>query len=176
MDFARVLGEVAGFLEREQARFGLAGAVALQAYGIARATTDLDLIVEERVQPSLLVFIDSLGYERLQVSEGFSLHLHPDNAWGRVDFIYLDSGTADRVFAEAIKTRFGGVEAMVASPEHLAAMKAQAIKSNPSRLHKDLADVQALLQVPGVDVARMRGYFEKRGLAREFDDLLGRRR
>src|ERR1041384_6709318 len=163
MDFARVLSQVAVFLDSEKARFGLAGAVALNAYGIARATTDLDLVIEDKVKARLLDFMDSLGYERLQVSDGFSVHLHKDTALGRLDFLYLDSHTADVLFTAAVRTRFAGVEILVVSPEHLAAMKAQAIQSNPSRLHKDLADVQALLQVPGVDVGKMRGYFEKRG-------------
>ena len=52
VDFARVLTEVGRFLDRERARFGLAGAVALNAHGLARATTDLDLVVEEKVQPA----------------------------------------------------------------------------------------------------------------------------
>jgi hypothetical protein len=174
MDFARVLAELSRFLQAQRVRFGVAGAVALQAHGISRATTDLDLVVEESAKPALLQFIDSLGYERLLVSEGFSNHLHPDPEWGRVDLIYLDSHTAGILFASAVKTRFGNLEILAPSPEHLAAMKAQAIKNNPARLLKDLADVQSLLRVPGIDRAKVRRYFERHGLAAKFDELVGR--
>ncbi|MFL5395731.1 MAG: hypothetical protein ACJ79G_23100, partial [Myxococcales bacterium] len=100
MDFARVLADIARFLDAQHARYGLAGAFALQAHGLQRATSDLDLIVEARAQPALLAHLDSLGYERLHVSEGYSNHLHPDPAWGRIDFIYLDDRTSDLIFAE----------------------------------------------------------------------------
>src|SRR5213082_2596398 len=95
LDFAKVLAEIARFLEAEHARFGLAGAFALQAHGLQRATSDLDLVVEARAQPALLTFLDSLGYEPLHVSEGYSNHLHRDPVWGRIDFIYLDDRTAE---------------------------------------------------------------------------------
>ncbi|MFL5416881.1 MAG: nucleotidyl transferase AbiEii/AbiGii toxin family protein, partial [Myxococcales bacterium] len=39
----------------------------------------------------------------------------------------------------------------VPRPEYLAAMKAQAIKEAPSRTARDLADVAALLRLPGID-------------------------
>ena len=55
--------------------------------------------------------------------------------------------------------------------EHLAAMKVQAIKNDPSRTFKELADLQFLLGLPGVDEAEMRGYFEKHGLLGRFDEL-----
>ena len=80
MDFALVLTEVARFLAGEGARFGLAGAVALNAHGLARATTDLDLVVEAKAQPALLRFLAARGYQQLQASAGFSNHLHPDPA------------------------------------------------------------------------------------------------
>ena len=172
MDFARVLTAVAQFLEREGARFGLAGAVALHAHGLARATTDLDLVVEEEAQPALLRFLAALGYEQLHLSGGFSNHLHPDPAWGRLDFIYLDPRTADLLFARAVRSRpLGDLEVLVPSPEHLVAMKVQAMRNDPSRRFQDLADVQFLLGLPGVDEAEIRRYFEQHDLLGSFDEL-----
>jgi hypothetical protein len=172
LEFANVLAEVARFLDEEHARFGLAGAVALNAYGLARATTDLDLVVEEKAQPALLRFLASLGYEQLQVSAGFSSHLHPDPAWGRLDFIYLDDHTADVLFARATRARpLGNLEVLVPSPAHLAAMKVQAMHNDPSRRFQDLADVQFLLGLPGVDEEEIRGYFERQGMLDSFNEL-----
>ena len=170
MEFARVLQEIARALKGY--RFGLAGAMALYAYGISRATADLDLVVEDAARGPLLALLDSLGYERLYVSEGFSNHLHREPAFGRVDFIYVDAHTADLLFSRAKPVRiFGDVEVLLPRPEHLAAMKAQAIRNDPSRTLQDLADVQKLLALPGVDREEVRGYFAKQGLEKKFDEI-----
>ena len=50
MDFAKVVDAIAGFLEREKARFALAGAFALHAYGMSRAMSDVDFVTESGVQ------------------------------------------------------------------------------------------------------------------------------
>jgi hypothetical protein len=44
---------------------------------------------------------------------------------------------------------FPGTTLLVPRPEHLAAMKVQAMKNDPSRTFQDLADIQALLSLPG---------------------------
>lgn len=172
MDFAQVLADIARFLSGEGVRFGLAGAFALQAHGLARATSDLDFVVEAAAQPALLRYLDSLGYERLHVSEGFSNHLHAEPSRGRLDFIYVDDHTADLLFGGGTRVViFPGLEVPVPRPEHLAAMKVQAMKSDPSRTFKDLADIQFLLGLPGIDAAEIRGYFEKQGLLERFNEL-----
>jgi len=172
VDFPRVLGEVARFLDAQGARWGIAGAVALQAYGLTRATTDLDFVVDQTIKAELARFLESLGYETLRITEGFSNHVHREEVWGRVDFIYLDATTSQKLFARAEKrTIFPGFDAAVPRPEHLAAMKVQAMKNDPGRLFKEMADVQLLLQLPGVDVQEISGYFEKQGLKDYFDAI-----
>ncbi|MGI5863517.1 MAG: hypothetical protein ACOX6T_15885 [Myxococcales bacterium] len=173
MNFARVLQQIARFLDERGYRFGLAGAFALHGYGISRATADLDLIVEARAQPELLAFLDSLGYERLHVSEGYSNHLHPLETLGRLDFIYVDEQTAERVFGSAHRVSvFPGLEVPLPSPEHLAAMKILAMKNDPSRVFQEMADIQALLRLPGVDRDKVRAQFERHGLLERFDEIV----
>jgi len=172
VDFAKVLAEVARFLDGEGARFALAGAFALRAHGLGRLTSDLDLVVEAKVQPALLGFLASRGYEQLHASEGYSNHLHTDASWGRLDFIYVDDHTAGRLFGSAAHTGlFSGIDVLVPRAEHIAAMKVHAIKSNPGRTFKELADIQFLLGLPGVDEKEIRGYFEKAGLSGRFDEI-----
>jgi hypothetical protein len=60
----------------------------------------------------------------------------------------------------------------VASPEHLIAMKVQAVAGSPTRVFRDGADLQFLLAVPGIDDNRVREFFESAGLL----ELLGRLR
>jgi hypothetical protein len=167
-----VLAEITRFLSAHGIRHGVAGAVAVHALGISRATQDLDLVVDEAGRAALLAHLSSLGYELLRASEGFSNHLHPDRRWGRLDFIYLDSHTADLLFGRAEpRDIYPGARALVPHPEHLIAMKVQAIKNDPARTFRDLADVKLLMVLPGVDRAEVRRYFDRHGLGREFEWL-----
>jgi hypothetical protein len=51
-------------------------------------------------------------------------------------------------------------------------MKVHAMKNDPLRTLRDLADVQHLLALPGVDRDRVRHYFEAAGLRDRYDELL----
>jgi len=59
----------------------------------------------------------------------------------------------------------------VASPEHLAMMKALAMKNFPHRALYEGEDVRTLLLVPGVDREAVRDYFERHGLLELFDAI-----
>ncbi len=172
MELARVVRRVADFLDAEGAPVALVGAHALQAYGVTRSTVDLDLLTERRVQARLVPFLESLGYETLHRSDGYSNHLHPDDEWGRVDIIYVDERTSRSLFARATDFVPDGVRPLkLPRPEHLVAMKVQAVKNDPSRMLKDLSDVRELLRVTDVDEAEVRAYFERAGLASRYDDV-----
>ena len=61
-------------------------------------------------------------YERLHASEGYSNHVHPDAAWGRLDFIYVEGKTADGLFGGAVRTTlFPQVDVLV--PADVAALR-----------------------------------------------------
>jgi hypothetical protein len=172
VDFAAVLSQLKRFFEQHQVRYALAGAFALHAHGITRATGDLDFVVEESGKESLRRFLGELGYDELYVSEGFSNHLHRDGALGRLDFIYVDPHTADRLFSAAQPMPvLPGLDAPVPRPEHLAAMKVLAMKNDPSRTFQDMADIQALLGLPNVDKQEIQGYFDRHGLGEKFAEL-----
>ena len=91
---------------------------------------------------------------------------------GRVDFVYVRGATRQRIFAAATeKEGPGGVPVLVPRPEHLAAMKVLAMKSDPQRRHQELADIARLLALPGVDRDEVRGYFERHELSEAWDEL-----
>jgi hypothetical protein len=163
---------VSRFLEDRGYRHALVGALALAAYGLPRTTLDLDVAVEARAQDDVVAFLESLGYETLHRSPGYSNHFHPEPSRGRIDFIYVDPSTAEALFSAARSFPGpAGRTILVPRPEHLAAMKALATKNDPSRALRDLADVRFLLGLPGVDREEIRGYFEKNGLMNLFDEL-----
>ncbi len=152
MDFARIIELVGGFLDRRDCRWAVCGGLGLGAYGLARTTLDADFVVESAVQEDLVAFLASSGFATLYRSQGFSNHLHPDPALGRVDCVYVRGKTAADLFA-ATREVDGppGRRVRVPKPEHLAAMKVAAMASDPSRTLQDLADIQFLLRLPGVD-------------------------
>lgn len=172
MNFATVLGVVAGFLDEHGYRYAVIGGIALAAYGLARTTVDVDLAVESAAQDDLIRFLESRGYETLNRSRGYSNHLHPDSERGSLDFVYVGGETADRLFAAFRRLQGpGGTEIPVPKPEHLAALKVLAMKNDPGRTFQEMADIRFLLTLSGVDRGEVRGYFERHGLKDRFDEL-----
>jgi hypothetical protein len=172
VDFGRVAEAVSECLAKEGHRALVAGALGLHAHGHSRLTFDLDLITVSEAQKPLLSLLESLGYETLHVSAGYSNHVHSAPAWGRLDLIYVDANTADELFKESrTTTRLGNVDFRVPKPEHLVALKVHAIKNDPRRTIQDLADIQFLLRIPGVDRAEVARHFEKAGLSEEYERL-----
>jgi hypothetical protein len=172
VDFGRAADAIAEFLDREGVPMAVAGALALHAYGISRATSDLDIVTDSRARGSLVAFLDSLGYRTLHASAGYSNHEHPDPAMGRVDVIYVAGETSRKLFSGTGATiRPGRRELAVPRAEHLAAMKVHAMKNDPGRVFREMADIRSLLSLPGIDREEIRGYFEKAGLAERYDEL-----
>ncbi|MGH9868551.1 MAG: hypothetical protein ACREAA_10365 [Candidatus Polarisedimenticolia bacterium] len=174
MDFVRVAAALSDFLRKERFPFAVAGAFALHAYGVSRATADLDFVTDAGARDPLVAFLVSLGYETLHVSQGFSNHVHQDPALGRVDIIYVEGDTSRRLFAEAatVLRLDSGLELPVPTPEHIIAMKVHAMKNDPRRTFQEMADIQRLLLLPGIDRAQVALAFERAGLRRKYDEIL----
>jgi hypothetical protein len=172
VNFAAALDRVEGILSEGRWRSAVAGGVALAAYGNPRLTLDLDVVTEAAAQLALVAALEAAGYSTLYRSSGFSNHLHADREWGRLDIIYVDAATADKLFAALREVPGpGGRTIRVPRPEHLIAMKVHAIGNAPDRALQDLADIAFLLALPGVDRAAVRGYFESAGLLSEWEDV-----
>jgi hypothetical protein len=172
LDFERAIREVGSFFEREGFNYAIIGAFALHAYGMTRATRDLDFVTEFPAQQKLVVFLEALGYETLHVSSGYSNHLHQDPAMGRLDFVYVSGDTSRQLLGSAQKILvLGDLSVPVPRAEHLAAMKVQAMKNDPERTFQEMADILFLMQLPGIDKMEIRGYFERQGLMERYDEI-----
>jgi hypothetical protein len=172
VDFVHELDVVCGFLAEGGFRVAVIGGVALTAYGHPRLTLDLDVVTEAAAQDTLVAFMESQGFVTLHRSPGYSNHRHPDPNRGRVDFMYVRGPTADKLF-ESAKELPGprGRAILVPKPEHLIAMKVQAIKDAPERTWQDLVDVAFLFRVDGVNRDEVREYFENAGLQERWHEL-----
>jgi hypothetical protein len=157
MDVPRLLGLVRPFFESRGEPYALAGGLALLAHGAPRATFDVDLLARAECRQPLVAFLEGRQFATLSVTPGFSSHQHEEPALGRLDVIYVSGATADAVFAGCSRRSIApGVEAPVPRAEHLVAMKAQAFARDRTR-YSDLADLQFLLALPGLDLQEARG-------------------
>jgi hypothetical protein len=172
VNFAASLDRVERILAAGSWRSAVAGGVALAAYGNPRLTLDLDIVAEATAQDVLIAALEADGYATLYRSSGFSNHQHPDPEWGRLDVIYVNAATADELFT-ALRPLPGpgGRQIRVPRPEHLIAMKVQAMKNAPERRWQDMADIAFLWTLPDVDRDQVQGYFEKAGMRAQFEDL-----
>lgn len=172
MNFSSTLTTVAGFLNEEEIRYALIGGLALAAYGHSRSTLDIDLVVEYDHQNAIVEFMESRGFETLHRSSGYSNHQHEDPVIGRVDFVYVQGETAEKLFDATREFQGpGALKIPVPKPEHLIAMKVLAMKNDPDRTFQELADIRILLASPGVDRREARSYFERHGLLERFHEL-----
>ena len=133
LDFEKTFRMVDAFFGLHGQPWALAGAAALSSYGLARATQDLDFVAGHDFQDPLIAHLESAGYETLYRSDGYSNHLNADAALGRLDFVYVAGDTSRRLFDECRAGVFAGHPVRVPRPEHLVAMKVQAIKNDPDR-------------------------------------------
>ncbi len=176
MNIKGVLENLLDFFDKEEIDFALIGAFALQAYGYVRATQDIDFVVRGEGQERVVRFLELLGYETLYRSKGFSNHVHQLASLGRIDFLYVEAETAGKLFSGTKPTLiFEGLSVPVVRPEHLIALKIFAMKNDPERSFREMADIQQLLSLVEIDVDEVKGYFEKYGQLEKFYELTGRR-
>jgi hypothetical protein len=172
MDAGKLLGVLRPILDTCAARWMLAGGFAMAAWGSARNTLDLDLIIGDEARTPVLKALAADSFEILFDSDGFTNLLHPDPTLGRLDILWIEGSTRERMFAAAIE-RSGpdGLPALVPSPEHLVAMKVKAIRNKPIRVFRDGEDLRLLLSRPEIDQNQAREIFERSGLLELYDRL-----
>jgi hypothetical protein len=174
VDFAGALQRLGNRLSAANVRWAVIGGLALAARGSGRLTHDLDIVTERNAQKDLVAFLESLGYETLYVSEGYSNHAHGDPGLGRIDVVYVDDDTADKLFDEAEQLEiFAGSKALVPRAEHLIAMKVLAARNDPTRRLQEMADIADLMRACEIAPEDVRQYFERNDLIDDWEKIRG---
>ena len=174
MKFKKIFQLLIDFFERERIDYALIGAFALKAYGYTRATQDVDFIARQKDQKKIIANLESLGFETLYSSTGYSNHLHPLSGMGRIDFVYVKGDTAESIFKEAVKILlFNNLTVPVVRPEHIVALKVFAMKNDPDRALREMADIKELLSLPEINLQEVQKYFKKYGQMERYYDIVG---
>lgn len=149
MDFKTVLSSLLKQFNDQNIRYGLMGGFALGLWGVARATVDLDFLVDKRDMSKVDAIMKALGYTVKFKSDNVTQYESPLAVFGEIDYLHAfrESGmamldrTVDReVFAGALKVR-------VLTPEDIIGLKMQAIKNNPLRKDADILDIKMLIEI-----------------------------
>jgi hypothetical protein len=151
------IAEIVALFARLRIPFALIGGLALATQGVVRATSDVDLLTDERFAEVLERELTGLGYVAIHRSEDVANY---QRGAQRLDFLWARRTTARRLLAAApaVVTPWGTLHAV--SAEGLIAFKLQAFVNDPSR-GRDLDDIRALLRARRghLDLDEVRGYF-----------------
>ncbi|MEW6102404.1 MAG: nucleotidyl transferase AbiEii/AbiGii toxin family protein [bacterium] len=160
------------FFEQENFDYAVIGAFGLYAYGYTRATKDIDFITRVEYQKMIVEYLEKIGFETLNRSEGFSNHLHPLGQV-RIDVVYVGGETANTIFQSTKKKLIlENLEIPVVSPEHLISLKLFAIQNDPPRKYKELADIKEIFHLTNFKKNALQRLFKKYGLERYYDEII----
>jgi hypothetical protein len=173
VDFKYVMGQLVDSFGKQGIDYALMGGFALGVWGAPRATVDMDFLILLQHMDSAHAILTGLGYELRYKSDNVSQYISPLRIFGEIDFLHAFRDVTKSMLERAQgKAAFGGeFSVKVLVPEDIIGLKVQAVANDPSRRERDIADIQALLQLhsPMLDWELMQSYFE----LFEFEDLYG---
>lgn len=153
------VAEIAEIAQREGIETALVGGVAMAVYGSDRLTKDVDVACRDEILPGMKKLKNlSFGGISAESSAG-----HP------VDIIVRDDAYRSLYIAAIENARDEGLALPVVSPEYLAALKMAAARD------KDVLDLETLLQLGVLDVAKTRSIIKQylgEYASREWDSLV----
>ncbi len=154
MDFKTVLSSLIKRFNEQDVRYGLMGGFALGLWGVARATVDIDFLIDRRDMGKADGIMKNLGYAVKFSSDNVTQYASPVAIFGEVDFLHAFREATMGMLAQAAEKQvFGGeFKIRVLLPEDIIGHKMPAIKNDPSRRAIDLADIKALVDIRGEEL------------------------
>jgi hypothetical protein len=148
-----ILDLIAEQFARAEVPYLLVGGCALNAYGYARFTDDVDLLMEERCSEKARSLLRDHGYLEQHHGPLFSRMMPQDPAQQIVDLMYADPATFQKMYSASRAFDVGHTSHRVPSVEHLMAMKLHALRyGRESRRSKDAQDVVELARLQNIDL------------------------
>jgi Nucleotidyl transferase AbiEii toxin, Type IV TA system len=121
-----------------EGKFLLIGAHALEYYGVVRQTLDVDLLIAASSEREITAALLGFGYSRAGRSRVVARYQSSEPRSPDVDVLPVDAGTFARLLDDS-RDSGGGIR--VPSLPHMFALKAHAIRNDPRREPRDLADM-----------------------------------
>lgn len=175
MEFDLVLKRLLREFKEEKVRYALMGGFALGALGIPRATFDLDFLVNREDLDKIDRILKALGYELYFRSENVSQYKSSDPKMGNLDFLHAFRKISLEMLNRAMRKKiFNQKEVInVLEPEDIIGLKIQALANDPGRKTKEIADIEAILDLykDKLDWERIREYFKLFEMEDEFEKL-----
>ncbi len=139
-------------------------------HGLARATKDIDFIVDRGAADAADAIMREIGFERLQRGEVFGNYLLGPL---RVDLLFTRGAHSQRMLQRARAVSIRHATGKLVCPDDLVGLKLQALANNPDRPF-DQADIKQLLErfSDTMDMALVRDYFRLFGKEAELDAFL----
>lgn len=176
MDLRSVLLEIQTALDDAGIDYALIGGLALAAYGAGRATVDLDLLADGERADDVDELLRSRGYECLHRNQNVGNYASEEAERGRIDFLFASRAYGRAMLRRARPYPILGRSIAVVDASDLIGLKVQSSSNDPSRMRRDLADIERLLELAELDLDRIREYFSLFDREKELDALLAERR
>jgi predicted nucleotidyltransferase len=134
--------------------FLIIGGNAVIAYGYARMTRDLDLMVREQDRRMWDELMQSLDYSQYEVSRAFQMYNPGPAHLPPVDLMLVDAATMEKLANGAQTVDMEGTNVRIPSLVHLIALKLHALRQGDLHRHtRDFGDVVELVLINKVDLA-----------------------
>ena len=144
---AAFLDDLSEALARPNLHVLLIGGHALQAYGITRQTLDIDWITSDEDIAVIRKIMIEKGFGILAQTENFLRFHHQKTGVMDIDVLLVDRKTLQIMYDAGTDYRYGNMQWRIPSPLHLIALKLHAIKNNPRRESRDVADILDLIRL-----------------------------
>lgn len=142
-----ILRSIQLYAESRDMPFLVIGGHAVNAYGIARQTADLDLLIPLAHRDRWCTLMERIKYHPDQLDDHFARFQPPDLAYWPIDFMFVDDDTFEKLYADGSPMAIGVAEPRVVSARHLLTLKIHALRQGQEhRRAKDLGDAAALLR------------------------------
>ncbi|MFQ3574771.1 MAG: nucleotidyl transferase AbiEii/AbiGii toxin family protein [Thermodesulfovibrionales bacterium] len=175
MDFKIVLSKLLRAFQIHNIRYALIGGFAMGAWGVPRATVDIDFLVHRDDMVKVDEIMIDLGYECRHKTENVSQYLSPLLVFGEVDFLHAFRTPSLSMLERAEERLMFGktVAVRVLKIEDLIGFKVQAIANNEARKTADMADIEALIVFNKgiIDWNTIKEYFAMFGFDALFEEL-----
>lgn len=176
MDFNSTFKFLVESFNKENINFAIIGGFAMQAYGIARATSDIDLLVivddKDKVKQILL----ENGYELKHESDDVMNFFGKNLSRGRLDFLIAHRKYTREMLKRAkIKKVLGGrYQIKTLTIEDQIGLKVQSSTNDKTRYNLDLADIEMLIRgnKDNLNLDLIRDYFKIFKREEELDKIL----